>query len=83
MDHIQSELGTDLQWGWADIAAVGEAAALLLGGVAAVAAAGHKVRHGLQEAEVDHMRHTWGEAVPHRARQCEQERRLVFEPRRA
>lgn len=55
VDHSQNELGTDLQWDWAD--------------TAAGAKAGRRPLRGSQEVAAAHRRHTWAEAVQHLATQ--------------
>lgn len=67
-DQSQDGLGTDLQLGWADIAA-GDLAE-------------DRPRAGSQEEEAARRRHTWAGADRHRARQCGQEQRPVSGLRR-
>lgn len=69
--QIQNELGTDLQWGWADTAAGG------------AAAAGHMLRRGSLVGAAGHRRRTWAGAGRRRARQCGQERKPVSARTRA
>jgi hypothetical protein len=71
VDHIQNELGTDLQWGSADSPA-GEAAA-----------AGHMLRHGSQVEAAGHMRRTWAVAAQHPAKRCVQEQKPESAQRQA
>ena len=63
MDRSQNELGTDLQWDLADIAAVGAM------GLA------RRARRGSQEEEAARRRRTWAGAGRRRAKQCGQERK--------
>jgi hypothetical protein len=63
-DHIQNELGTDLQLGSAD-------------SPADAAAAAHMLPHGSQEGAAGHMRRTWGAAVRRLAIRCVQEQKPV------
>jgi hypothetical protein len=69
VNHIQNELGTDLQLGWADTAAAAEAA-------------GHTLPHGSQEEAAGHMRHTWAVAARHPAKRYAQEQKPASERRR-
>jgi hypothetical protein len=64
-DHIQNELGTDLQLGWADSPAGG------------AAAAGHTLLRGSQEEAAGRMRRTLGEAVQRLATRYAQEQMPV------